>query len=114
MFVRAPADAGPDWLREQAPAVTAFVHDLVTAAGGSISAEHGIGQMRLSEFARLGDPVRLRAMRAIKQALDPKGIMNPGKLVPPVDAAGISATRPGPAPRTGLRKAPAAHRPARA
>jgi FAD/FMN-containing dehydrogenase len=64
-----------------------MVHDLVTAAGGSISAEHGIGQMRLGELARLGDPARLGAMRAIKQALDPHGIMNPGKLVPPVEAS---------------------------
>jgi FAD/FMN-containing dehydrogenase len=67
--------------------VTAFVHDMVTSAGGSISAEHGIGQMRLTELARLGDPARLGAMRAIKQALDPRGIMNPGKLVPPFDLA---------------------------
>lgn len=85
--VRAPAGAGEGWIAEQAPGVTAFVHDLVVAAGGSISAEHGIGQMRLSELARLGDPARLGAMRAIKQALDPKGIMNPGKLVPPFDVA---------------------------
>jgi FAD/FMN-containing dehydrogenase len=80
--VMAPPDAAPGWIRTEGPAVTAMVHDLVTAAGGSISAEHGIGQMRLSELARLGDPVRLGAMRAIKQALDPHGIMNPGKLVP--------------------------------
>ena len=51
--------------------MTAYVHDLVTAAGGSISAEHGIGQAKLGELARLGDPARLNAMRAIKQALDP-------------------------------------------
>ena len=83
--VRAPAGAGPAWLGSEGEAVTVFVHDLVTAAGGSISAEHGIGQMRLAELARLGDPARLAAMRAIKHALDPKGIMNPGKLVPPAD-----------------------------
>jgi FAD/FMN-containing dehydrogenase len=80
--VRAPEGAGADWLESTGEAVTAFVHDLVAAAGGSISAEHGIGQMKLAELARLGDPARLKAMRAIKQALDPAGIMNPGKLVP--------------------------------
>jgi len=80
--VRAPAGAGAGWLEGEGEAVTAFVHDLVTAAGGSISAEHGIGQMKLAELARLAGPARLGAMRAIKQALDPKGIMNPGKLVP--------------------------------
>jgi len=83
--VRAPEGAGAVWLEEAGGAVTAFVHDLVTAAGGSISAEHGIGQMKRAELARLGDPARLAAMRAIKQALDPKGIMNPGKLVPSED-----------------------------
>lgn len=80
--VRAPAGAGARWLEEGATEVTRFVHDLVTDAGGSISAEHGIGQMRLSELARLGEPARLGAMRAIKRALDPHKIMNPGKLVP--------------------------------
>jgi FAD/FMN-containing dehydrogenase len=82
--VRAPAGANDDWLRTKGGAVTAYVHDLVTGAGGSISAEHGIGQAKIGELARLGDPARLNAMRAIKYALDPKGIMNPGKLVPPL------------------------------
>jgi FAD/FMN-containing dehydrogenase len=82
--VRAPEGAGALWLESTGEAVTAFVHDLVTAAGGSISAEHGIGQMKLAELQRLGDPARLGAMRAIKLALDPKGIMNPGKLLPPL------------------------------
>jgi FAD/FMN-containing dehydrogenase len=81
--VRAPAGAGAAWLEEEGGAISAFVHDLVTAAGGSISAEHGIGQMKLAELLRLGEPARLAAMRAIKQGLDPKAIMNPGKLVPP-------------------------------
>jgi FAD/FMN-containing dehydrogenase len=80
--VRAPRGAGADWLKHDAAAVTGFVHDLVVAAGGSISAEHGIGQMRLAELARLADPARLKVLRAVKAALDPDGIMNPGKLVP--------------------------------
>jgi FAD/FMN-containing dehydrogenase len=80
--VRAPAGAGPEWLEGEGEAVSAFVYDLVTAAGGSISAEHGIGQMKLHDLARLAEPARLHALRAIKQALDPNGIMNPGKLVP--------------------------------
>jgi FAD/FMN-containing dehydrogenase len=68
-------------VRENAGEITQLVHDLVTLAGGSISAEHGIGQMKLAELERLGPPAKLHAMRAIKQALDPLGIMNPGKLV---------------------------------
>lgn len=80
--VRAPADADPErWYAEQAPQITPFVHDLVTAVGGSISAEHGIGQMKLAELERLSSPARLMALRAIKMALDPGQIMNPGKLV---------------------------------
>jgi FAD/FMN-containing dehydrogenase len=54
----------------------------VTRWGGSISAEHGIGQLKRDEFARLGDPVSLAMLRAVKGALDPAGILNPGKLVP--------------------------------
>jgi FAD/FMN-containing dehydrogenase len=80
--VRAPAGSGAEWVEGEGAAVTAFVHNLVTAAGGSISAEHGIGQMKIAELARLGGDARIGALRAIKQALDPKGIMNPGKLVP--------------------------------
>jgi FAD/FMN-containing dehydrogenase len=80
--VRAPQGASAAWLQEEGRAVTAFVHDAVTAWGGSISAEHGIGQMKIDEFARLGEPARLAALQAIKQALDPRRIMNPGKLVP--------------------------------
>ena len=49
--------------------------------GGSISAEHGIGQMKLDEFERLAPPGRIAALKAIKHALDPSGLMNPGKLV---------------------------------
>ncbi len=80
--VRAPADADADrWRAETGHRASAMVHDLVVAAGGSISAEHGIGQMKRDELARLSDPVRMATMRAIKAALDPQGLMNPGKLV---------------------------------
>jgi FAD/FMN-containing dehydrogenase len=53
----------------------------VMTFGGSISAEHGIGQTRRSELARLKSPVELELMRRIKTALDPKGILNPGKML---------------------------------
>lgn len=80
--VRAPAGVDPArWYAEDAPVVTRFVHDAVTAAGGSISAEHGIGQMKLGELERLGPPARLAALRGIKAGLDPLGLFNPGKLV---------------------------------
>lgn len=69
------------WPDESGKAISTFVHDLVVAAGGSISAEHGIGQMKRDELARLSDPARMGALVAIKRAMDPKGIMNPGKLV---------------------------------
>ncbi len=78
--VRAGERVAPDWLEREGPAVTRLVHDLVTSAGGSISAEHGIGQMKKDELERLS-PDRVRTLRAIKAALDPKGLMNPGKLV---------------------------------
>jgi FAD/FMN-containing dehydrogenase len=80
--VRAGSHAAPDWYDREGEQITRFVDDLVTAAGGSISAEHGIGQLKRAEFARLAPPGRVHALRAIKQALDPLAIMNPGKLVP--------------------------------
>jgi D-lactate dehydrogenase (cytochrome) len=58
------------------------VHDCVHEFGGSISAEHGIGQLKRAALARYKNPVALDVMRAIKQALDPHGIMNPGKVLP--------------------------------
>lgn len=70
------------WPEHPGKEISGFVHDLVVAAGGSISAEHGIGQMKRDELGRLGDSARLMALRAIKQAFDPRHIMNPGKLVP--------------------------------
>jgi FAD/FMN-containing dehydrogenase len=81
--VQPPAGAAAEaWLEAEAGAVTRLVHDRVGEAGGSISAEHGIGQSKLAELGRTADPARLAALRAIKDALDPAGIMNPGKLLP--------------------------------
>ena len=59
-----------------------IVHDLVHDMGGSVSAEHGIGRLKTDDLLRYGDPAKLAAMRAIKAALDPLGIMNPGAVLP--------------------------------
>jgi len=61
--------------------ITPAVHKIVRAYGGSISAEHGIGQMKRDELAEVKPPVALDLMRRIKKDLDPKGIMNPGKVI---------------------------------
>ncbi len=66
-----------------APKATRIVHDLVHDLGGSFSAEHGLGRLKVGELERYGDPARLSAMRAIKAALDPNGIMNPGAVLRP-------------------------------
>ncbi|MDB6099242.1 MAG: linked oxidase, partial [Gammaproteobacteria bacterium] len=55
--------------------------DLVESLGGSISAEHGIGRLKAEEFARRADPVELSVMHVLKRALDPKGILNPCKVL---------------------------------
>ena len=57
------------------------IHDLVREFGGSFSAEHGIGQLKVFELERYANPVELDLMRRVKRALDPNGIMNPGKVV---------------------------------
>ncbi|MEM1378898.1 MAG: FAD-linked oxidase C-terminal domain-containing protein, partial [Pseudomonadota bacterium] len=57
------------------------VHDVVRKMDGSISAEHGIGQMKRDELAATKSPVAMHLMRSIKSAFDPLGIMNPGKLI---------------------------------
>ena len=81
--VLAPAGAvRGEWEETEGKAISSFVHDQVSRWKGSISAEHGIGQMKRDELGRLGDPAALAVMRSIKQALDPLGLLNPGKLVP--------------------------------
>ena len=69
------------FMAREGGAVKRLVNDRVMAFGGSISAEHGIGTAKRSELARLGDPAKLAAMRAVKAALDPRGVMNPGKVI---------------------------------
>jgi FAD/FMN-containing dehydrogenase len=61
--------------------MNALVHGLVREMGGSISAEHGVGQLKRDEVAATKAPVEIETMRALKRALDPKGILNPGKVV---------------------------------
>ncbi|MBN9412030.1 MAG: FAD-binding oxidoreductase [Burkholderiales bacterium] len=73
------------------PALNRLVHDAVARRGGSISAEHGLGVLRRDEAARYKSPVERSLMRAIKQAIDPRGLLNPGKLLAKVDAAAESA-----------------------
>ncbi len=81
--VKAPAGiAVADWYAGEGKAITSHIYNRVREYAGSLSAEHGIGQAKIDEFARLAEPARLVALRAIKQAFDPLGIMNPGKLVP--------------------------------
>jgi len=58
-----------------------IVHDLVAAHAGSISAEHGIGQQKRGELLRYKSAVELDLMRMVKTALDPEGILNPGKIL---------------------------------
>lgn len=64
-----------------APRINRAVHDLIARYGGSFSAEHGIGQLKRGELQRYKSPVAMSVMRSIKRALDPKGIMNPGKVL---------------------------------
>ena len=68
-----------DFVQETA-AVNRIVHDVVMSLGGSISAEHGIGQLKVDELSHYKDPLELELMRSLKHALDPMGLMNPGKI----------------------------------
>lgn len=70
------------WIAEHGAAVSDHVYRAAVAMGGSISAEHGIGRVKRESLAALGDPVRIGVVRAMKAALDPKGLFNPGVLLP--------------------------------
>jgi FAD/FMN-containing dehydrogenase len=87
-----PAGADAHAFMHHAAAVNRIVHDLVHAHGGSISAEHGIGQLKREELPRYKQAVEIELMRRIKQALDPDGLLNPGKVVPwgPLDGATVA------------------------
>lgn len=76
-----PADAARDDVVAKEEEIQALVHQRVTAAGGSISAEQGIGSQRVADLEQHKGPVELNLMHRIKQALDPDGIMNPGKIL---------------------------------
>jgi FAD/FMN-containing dehydrogenase len=73
--------ADPGIFLARAPAVQRAIHDLVAEYGGSFSAEHGIGRLKVEELERYTAPVELELMRLIKHALDPHGILNPGKVL---------------------------------
>lgn len=81
--LQAPAgvDSGA-WVEQHEGAVTALVYAAVTSAGGSISAEHGIGAAKLHAMATHKSAVALGLMRTLKTALDPQGLLNPGRLLP--------------------------------
>lgn len=79
--VSRPIDSDDESFLRLAPNINGAVHDLIARYGGSISAEHGIGRLKREELVRYEPPVAIDVMRAIKQALDPNGIMNPGKVL---------------------------------
>jgi len=80
-----PRDMNEDAFLTERPRVNRLVHDIVMQHGGSISAEHGIGRLKRGELGRYKSELELEMMRSIKAALDPRGIMNPGKVLPGAD-----------------------------
>ncbi len=76
-----PVGADPKAFMAGAEPVHAAIYKIVADLGGSISAEHGIGQLKVDLLAKSKDPVALKTMRTIKQALDPNNICNPGKIL---------------------------------
>jgi len=76
-----PKGAAIQEFKPLAKDVSRAVYDLVAAFDGSFSAEHGVGRLKTADLERYGDPVKLAAMRAVKTALDPVGVMNPGAVV---------------------------------
>lgn len=79
--VNAVTPAAEAALLARSEQIRRHVHDTVSGLGGSFSAEHGIGQLKVDELERYASPVELDLMRAIKRVFDPHGIMNPGKVL---------------------------------
>jgi FAD/FMN-containing dehydrogenase len=80
--VQAPQGAdGAVFLREHEDEVNTWVFDQVKAFNGSISAEHGVGSLKADKLPHYKDPTALSMMKAIKMALDPQNIMNPGRVI---------------------------------
>jgi FAD/FMN-containing dehydrogenase len=77
---KADAESNAEFIA-RTEAVNRVVHDLVHELGGSISAEHGLGQLKREEVLRYKSATEMEMMRAVKRALDPRGLMNPGKLL---------------------------------
>ncbi len=80
-----PEGATPDAFLAQAEALTEAVTDVVLSLDGSFSAEHGIGRLKPPLLARFRSGTEISLMRRIKEALDPEGLLNPGKLLPPTE-----------------------------
>ena len=70
----------PEAFLAREPDAKRAIHDLVREFGGSFSAEHGIGRLKVEELERYAQPAELELMRAVKRAFDPNGILNPGKI----------------------------------
>jgi FAD/FMN-containing dehydrogenase len=79
--VSAPLGVEPAAWQLKTDALNTLIHDAVAALRGSISAEHGIGQLKRHELPAYKSSVELDIMHRIKHALDPKGMMNPGKVL---------------------------------
>jgi FAD/FMN-containing dehydrogenase len=89
-----PEDSDKQAFLDRWDEVNAAVHDIVVDLGGSISAEHGLGRMKVAEAARFKSPVELDLMRSLKRTLDPHNLMNPGKVVD-LDAPATDPPRDG-------------------
>jgi len=75
------AAANVSFIEQHESEVNCIVYEVVSRLDGSISAEHGLGQLKRETIRDYKEPLELELMRSIKQALDPQGLMNPGKVI---------------------------------